>query len=53
MNDIVGHYSSLQSYTGPRITWANEMNSGMNHIQVQDRSLDLLTCNQVLCYSYP
>ena len=31
MNGISGHNSALQAYTGPCITWANEMNFCANH----------------------
>ena len=31
MNGVLGHDSALQSYNGPGITWANEMNIDMNH----------------------
>ena len=31
MNGVLGHDSVLQGYTGPDTTWANEMNSVMNH----------------------
>ena len=31
MNDISGQESALLGYTGPGITWANEVDFSMNH----------------------
>ena len=31
MAGILGHDAALYGYTGPRTTWANEMNLFMNH----------------------
>ena len=31
MTGVLGHDSALSGYTGPRTTWANEMNFVMNH----------------------
>ena len=31
MNGVLGHNSALYGYTGPRITWANEINFVMKH----------------------
>ena len=31
MDDISGHNSAVQGYTGPGTNWANEMKFGMNH----------------------
>ena len=31
MNGVLGHDSTLQGYTGPVTTWANEMHFVMNH----------------------
>ena len=31
MNSVSGHKSALLGYTGPGITWTNEMNFVMNH----------------------
>ena len=43
MSNVLGHDYALQGYTGPWTTLANEINFGMIMLQVQDRSLDLLT----------
>ena len=31
MDGVLDHDSALQGYTGPGITWANEINFVMNH----------------------
>ena len=31
MIGVLGHDSALQGYTGPDTTWANDINSVMNH----------------------
>ena len=31
MNSVLDHDSALKGYTGPRTTWANEMNFVMTH----------------------
>ena len=31
MNGVSGQNSALLGYTGPRTTWANDFNFGMNH----------------------
>ena len=31
MNGASGYNSAVKGYTGPGITWANEMNYGLNH----------------------
>ena len=33
MNDVFGHNSVLQSYTGLGTSWVNTMNFGINHAQ--------------------
>ena len=52
----LGHDCALLGYTGPRKTWANEMNAGMKHAPGAasiTRSVGLQSSALLLCYGCP
>ena len=56
MNDVLGHVSHLQGYTGSRTTWANEMHYRLKHAPCAGliaRIVDLQSIVLQLCYGYP
>ena len=56
INGVLGHDSVWQGYTGPNTTWANEINSVMNHAPGAGslaRPVDQQSIVLPLCYCYP
>ena len=54
MNDLSGHDSVLQGYTGPETTWANEVNYVMNHApSAGSIAIALQSIALPLCYGCP
>ena len=44
MKDVLGNDSALEGYSGPGITWTNEMNFVTNHDHAPDAGSNLWTC---------
>ena len=56
MNGVLGHNSTQKSYTGSGLTWADEMNFGMNNetgaISIA-RLVDLVQCTTTVPWLLP
>ena len=58
MNGVLSHHFALWAYTGPRKSWANELNICMNHAPYAGagsiaRPVDLQPSTLPLCYNCP